>query len=61
MLPLVGIVEGQRDLWNVVHPRHLVGFSIFMVASLAELTRPLFDMPVADSEIIFGALTEYTA
>jgi NADH-quinone oxidoreductase subunit H len=30
------------------------------VASLAELTRPPFDMPVADSEIIFGAYTEYT-
>jgi NADH-quinone oxidoreductase subunit H len=37
-----------------------VGFGIFMVASLAELTRPPFDMPVADSEIIFGAYTEYT-
>ena len=37
-----------------------VGFVIFMVASLAELTRPPFDMPVADSEIIFGAYTEYT-
>ena len=33
---------------------------IFMMASLAELTRPPFDMPVADSEIIFGAYTEYT-
>ena len=31
-----------------------------MVASLAELTRPPFDMPIADSEIIFGAYTEYT-
>jgi NADH-quinone oxidoreductase subunit H len=35
-------------------------FLIFMTASLAELTRPPFDMPVADSEIIFGAYTEYT-
>ena len=35
-------------------------FLIFMIASLAELTRPPFDMPVADSEIIFGAYTEYT-
>ena len=59
-LSLVGIVEGQRDVWNVVYPWHLVGFVIFMVASLAELTRPPFDMPIADSEIIFGALTEYT-
>jgi len=30
------------------------------MASVAELTRPPFDMPVADSEIIFGAYTEYT-
>jgi NADH:ubiquinone oxidoreductase subunit H len=29
-----------------------VGFLVFVVASLAELTRPPFDMPVADSEII---------
>ncbi len=30
-----------------------------MIASLAELSRTPFDMPVADSEIIFGAYTEY--
>jgi NADH-quinone oxidoreductase subunit H len=59
-LSLVGIVESQRGLWNVVRPWQLVGFLIFMMASLAELTRPPFDMPVADSEIIFGAYTEYT-
>jgi NADH-quinone oxidoreductase subunit H len=59
-LSLVGIVEAQRGLWNVVRPWQLIGFLIFTVASLAELTRPPFDMPVADSEIIFGAYTEYT-
>ena len=59
-LSLVGIVEAQRDVWNVVYPWHLVGFLLSMTASLAELTRPPFDMPIADSEIIFGALTEYT-
>ncbi len=32
---------------------------VFFVAGLAELQRPPFDMPVADSEIIFGAYTEY--
>ena len=31
-----------------------------MMAAVAELTRPPFDMPIADSEIIFGAYTEYT-
>jgi NADH-quinone oxidoreductase subunit H len=33
---------------------------IFIIASLAELTRTPFDMPIAESEIIFGAYTEYT-
>jgi len=57
-LSLVGIVEAQRDLWYVVPLFPL--FAVFLIASLAELVRPPFDMPVADSEIIFGALTEYT-
>jgi NADH-quinone oxidoreductase subunit H len=59
-LSMVGIVESQRSLWNIARPWQFIGFIIFMVASLAELTRPPFDMPVADSEIIFGAYTEYT-
>jgi NADH-quinone oxidoreductase subunit H len=57
-LSLVGIVEAQRAYWFVlVQP---VGLLIFLVASLAELSRTPFDMPIADSEIIFGAFTEYT-
>jgi NADH-quinone oxidoreductase subunit H len=57
-LSLVGIVEEQRDLWFVVVQP--VPFLIFLIASLAELVRTPFDMPIADSEIIFGAYTEYT-
>jgi NADH-quinone oxidoreductase subunit H len=57
-LSLIDIVESQRGLWYVFPLFPL--FLIFMIASLAELTRPPFDMPVADSEIIFGAYTEYT-
>jgi NADH-quinone oxidoreductase subunit H len=57
-LSLVGIVEAQRGYWFVlVQP---VGLLIFVLASLAELVRTPFDMPIADSEIIFGAYTEYT-
>jgi NADH-quinone oxidoreductase subunit H len=57
-LSLVGISEAQHRYWYIwTQP---VGFFIFIVASLAELTRPPFDMPIADSEIIFGAYTEYT-
>jgi NADH-quinone oxidoreductase subunit H len=57
-MSMIGIVEAQADLWYVVPLFPL--FVIFMIAAVAELTRPPFDMPVADSEIIFGAYTEYT-
>ena len=57
-LSMVGIVQAQEKYWFVFSQP--IGFLIFLTASLAELTRPPFDMPVADSEIIFGAYTEYT-
>jgi NADH-quinone oxidoreductase subunit H len=57
-MSLVAITEAQWQYWYVVFQP--VGFVIFMMAAVAELTRPPFDMPVADSEIIFGAYTEYT-
>ncbi|MGL5828568.1 MAG: NADH-quinone oxidoreductase subunit H, partial [Angustibacter sp.] len=38
----------------------LPGLFCFLVAGLAELARPPFDMPVADSEIVFGPYTEYS-
>jgi hypothetical protein len=33
---------------------------VFLVAAVAELQRPPFDMPIADAEIVFGPYTEYT-
>jgi len=57
-LSMVGIAEAQHHYWFVL--TQPVAFVIFMIASIAELTRPPFDMPIADSEIIFGAYTEYT-
>ena len=56
-LSLTGIVEQWRWYWL---PWQLIGAVVFFVSGLAELQRPPFDMPVADSEIIFGAYTEYT-
>jgi NADH-quinone oxidoreductase subunit H len=37
-----------------------VGFLIFLVAAQAELTQTPFDMPVAESELVAGYMTEYT-
>ncbi len=56
-LSLSGIVEAWNPAWLAWQ---LVGGVVFFLAGLAELQRPPFDMPVADSEIIFGAYTEYT-
>ena len=56
-LSLPGIVEAFEWWWL---PWQIVGGLVFFTAGLAELQRPPFDMPVADSEIIFGAYTEYT-
>jgi NADH-quinone oxidoreductase subunit H len=36
------------------------GFLIFMIAVQAELTQPPFDMPVAESELVSGYMTEYS-
>ena len=57
-MSLLSITQAQSSYWYVF--TQPIGFLIFLVASLAELTRPPFDMPIADSEIIFGAYTEYT-
>ena len=50
-LSLTGIVEAWQPWWLVWQ---LPGAVVFFVAGLAELQRPPFDMPVADSEVIFG-------
>jgi NADH-quinone oxidoreductase subunit H len=56
-LSLPGIVEAWRPWWLLWQLPALV---VFFVAGLAEIRRPPFDMPVADSELVFGYLTEYT-
>ena len=54
---LPGIVDAFHWWWI---PWQAIGAFVFFTAGLAELQRPPFDMPIADSEIIFGAYTEYT-
>ncbi|GGN26483.1 NADH-quinone oxidoreductase subunit NuoH [Actinoplanes campanulatus] len=56
-LSLPGIVEAWRPWWLIWQaPAALV----FFIAGLAEIRRPPFDMPIADSELVFGYMTEYT-
>ncbi|MFA5785682.1 MAG: NADH-quinone oxidoreductase subunit NuoH [Actinomycetota bacterium] len=57
-MSLVGIVEAQHAYPFVL--TQFVGLAVFFMAGLAELSRSPFDMPMADSEIIFGSVTEYS-
>jgi len=56
-LSLSGIVVAWQPWWLAWQAAAAV---VFFVAGLAELARPPFDMPVADSEIVLGPFTEYT-
>jgi NADH-quinone oxidoreductase subunit H len=56
-LSLTGIVEAWRPWWLLWQ---LPALAVFFIAGLAEIRRPPFDMPIADSELVFGYLTEYT-
>jgi NADH-quinone oxidoreductase subunit H len=56
-LSLIGIAEAWTPWWLLWQ---LPGAVVFFLAAIAELQRVPFDMPVADSEIVFGAYTEYT-
>lgn len=57
-LNLATITEMQASVWYVlVQP---IGFFIYIVASLAELNRTPFDIPVAESEVVGGPTVEYS-
>lgn len=55
-LSLTGIANAWQPWWIVWQ---LPGLFVFFTAGLAELQRPPFDMPLADSELVMGPLTEY--
>jgi len=65
---LQGIVAAQNEgsifgidwIGNPFIFTQIVGFLIFMIAVQAELTQPPFDMPIAESELVSGYMTEYT-
>ncbi len=59
-MSMSGIVEAQIEAGYPYLIIQFIGFGIFMVAALAELSRIPFDMPIAESELVMGYLTEYS-
>ncbi|MDP9386786.1 MAG: NADH-quinone oxidoreductase subunit H [Actinomycetota bacterium] len=67
-MSLQGIVRAQAEgeifgvglIGNPFIFTQLVGFLVFLAAAQAELTQTPFDMPVAESELVAGFMTEYT-
>jgi NADH-quinone oxidoreductase subunit H len=67
-MSMQGIVAAQADgkifgigtFGNPFILTQFVGFVLFLAASQAELTQTPFDMPVAESELVAGYMTEYS-
>ena len=55
---LIEIVELQRGLW-FIFPQFL-GFIVFLIGFLAMIEQVPFDIPTAESELIYGPNTEYS-
>jgi NADH-quinone oxidoreductase subunit H len=55
-----GEIFGWNGLGNPYILTQFVGFAIFMISVQAELTQTPFDMPIAESELVSGYMTEYS-
>jgi len=69
-MSMVGIVEAQAEPFSIfgvslslpfILKGQIVSFVIFMIAAVAELSRIPFDLPIAESELTMGYLTEYSS
>ena len=57
-LSIDNIVAAQQNSWFIT--RAPLSFAVFIVATLAELEKPPFDIPNAKTEIVGGWMTEFS-
>ena len=55
-----GAIFGWSGIGNPYVLTQFVAFIVFLIAVQAELTQTPFDMPIAESELVAGYLTEYS-
>jgi NADH-quinone oxidoreductase subunit H len=55
-----GEIFGFGAIGNPFILTQFVAFGIFLLATQAELTQTPFDMPIAESELVAGYMTEYS-
>jgi NADH-quinone oxidoreductase subunit H len=55
-----GEIFGWGGIGNPYVFTQFIGFFIFLIAMQAELAQTPFDMPIAESELVAGYLTEYS-
>ncbi|MBN2624652.1 MAG: NADH-quinone oxidoreductase subunit H [Acidimicrobiales bacterium] len=55
-----GAIFGMDAIGNPFVLTQFIGFFIFLVAMQAELAQAPFDMPIAESELVSGYMTEYS-
>jgi NADH-quinone oxidoreductase subunit H len=66
-LDLYQIVEQQSGWhgmrWNIIRPEgpQIIGFVIYLISAIAETNRVPFDLPEAETELVAGFHTEYSA
>ena len=55
-----GEMFGFGGLGNLFILTQIIGFGLFLMAAQAELSQAPFDMPIAESELVSGYMTEYS-
>ena len=55
-----GSIFGWDGIGNPYVLTQFIAFVVFMIAVQAELTQTPFDMPIAESELVSGYMTEYS-
>ena len=56
-----GTFWGFIPRWNIFHGLQFVAFFVYLIAAYAETNRVPFDLPEAETELVAGYHTEYSA